>query len=78
MNAAVKWDNWDYYNLGRILQLALNGFVNAWDDKLVDAGQGTEFWSADYESLNIGGLGGFVYHADEVQRDLSVRLLDTR
>lgn len=79
MNAAVKWDKNDYHNLGRILQLALNGWVRPSDDQLYGAGDYADVWSSyDGDYLGVDANGGDVYHFVDRECGHSVRLLDTK
>jgi len=77
MNKLVKWDSNNFYNLGRILQIALNGYVHPSDNQLCDAGDYADLWSRDdRECLYVDADSGYVNHTVNPANGLSVRSLD--
>ncbi len=77
MNKLVKWDSNNFYNLGRILQIALNGWVHPSYDLLYDAGGYADLWSRDdRECLFVSADRGCVIFTDIPTFGHSVRLLD--
>ena len=77
MNKLVKWDSSNYYNLGRILQIALNGWVHPSVDQLYDAGFYAGLWSRnDREYLFVYADYGSVNLAVSPTGGVSVRSLD--
>lgn len=77
MNKLVKWDKSDFYNLGRILQIALNGWVHPSGSQLCNAGVYTDLWSRDgCGFLYVDAGDGYVNRTDDPANGLGVRSLN--